>query len=429
MTTITALNSNINTVTAYTPYDVNTAFPTYEGANRLERAIAILQKPKNIKKVGKDTFTVKSQFSYGTYVVTKNNDEWKCTCPDFMNNGHICKHILAVQQKLEKYNNATSKMESRSSISWTDYNLTQQTEGTAFVTYLKELVSNIEEPVRVGAGRPSAPLSELVMCAILKAYTQKSARRNTASLDVLGDNIDHVYHFNTVIKTLNREDVTPILQELVRLSALPLSSIETQFAIDSSGFRTTNFGEWCDTKHGDVFTAENGRQIRARREHEWLKCHIACGTLSNIVTDVVITNSTGEDTSDMHNFLNLLDNTNGYFNVKEISADKGYLSKENYAGAEKMGVAPFILFKSNSKLTKGCPAWNTAFRSLISKPEDWLEHYHRRSNVESTFGAIKAKFGETLRSKNNTSRINELLCKIIAYNITVVHEATISNII
>ena len=77
MTTITALNSNFNTVTAYTPYDVNTAFPTYEGANRLERAIAILQKPKNIKKVGKDTFTVKSQFSYGTYVVTKNNDEWK----------------------------------------------------------------------------------------------------------------------------------------------------------------------------------------------------------------------------------------------------------------------------------------------------------------------------------------------------------------
>ena len=49
--------------------------------------------------------------------------------------------------------------------------------------------------------------------------------------------------------------------------------------------------------------------------------------------------------------------------------------------------------------------------------------YHKRSNVESTFGAIKQKFGETLRSKNTTAQINELLCKIIAYNITVlIHE-------
>jgi len=46
-------------------------------------------------------------------------------------------------------------------------------------------------------------------------------------------------------------------------------------------------------------------------------------------------------------------------------------------------------------------------------------HYHKRSNVESTFVSIKRKLGDTLKSKNSTSQINELLCKIIAYNITV----------
>ena len=55
--------------------------------------------------------------------------------------------------------------------------------------------------------------------------------------------------------------------------------------------------------------------------------------------------------------------------------------------------------------------------------DEFLEHYHKRSNVESTFGAIKKKFGESVKSKNRVAQENELLCKIIAYNITVlIHE-------
>jgi hypothetical protein len=40
--------------------------------------------------------------------------------------------------------------------------------------------------------------------------------------------------------------------------------------------------------------------------------------------------------------------------------------------------------------------------------------------MESTFAAIKKKFGETLKSKNRVAQENELLCKFIAYNLTVV---------
>ncbi len=51
------------------------------------------------------------------------------------------------------------------------------------------------------------------------------------------------------------------------------------------------------------------------------------------------------------------------------------------------------------------------------------EHYHKRSNIEATNEAIKHKFGETLKSKNPTAQVNEMLAKIVAYNLTVViHE-------
>ena len=57
--------------------------------------------------------------------------------------------------------------------------------------------------------------------------------------------------------------------------------------------------------------------------------------------------------------------------------------------------------------------------------DEFLSHYHRRSNVESTFSAIKRKFGSSLRSKKPTARTNELLAKVLCYNLSVVaHAAT-----
>ena len=49
---------------------------------------------------------------------------------------------------------------------------------------------------------------------------------------------------------------------------------------------------------------------------------------------------------------------------------------------------------------------------------DWfMQQYHKRSNVESTFSMIKAKFGDALRSKTKTAQTNEALCKILAHNL------------
>jgi len=46
-----------------------------------------------------------------------------------------------------------------------------------------------------------------------------------------------------------------------------------------------------------------------------------------------------------------------------------------------------------------------------------LKAYHKRSNVESTFSAIKRVFGDFVRSKNKTAQVNEVLLKILCNNI------------
>jgi len=57
------------------------------------------------------------------------------------------------------------------------------------------------------------------------------------------------------------------------------------------------------------------------------------------------------------------------------------------------------------------------------KREEFLQHYHKRSNVESTFSMLKRKFGDSLRSKTDTALVNETLCKIRCHNLVVlIHE-------
>lgn len=46
-----------------------------------------------------------------------------------------------------------------------------------------------------------------------------------------------------------------------------------------------------------------------------------------------------------------------------------------------------------------------------------MRAYHKRSNLETTFHMIKAKFGDKLRSKTRTAQVNEALCKVLCHNI------------
>jgi transposase len=83
------------------------------------------------------------------------------------------------------------------------------------------------------------------------------------------------------------------------------------------------------------------------------------------------------------------------------------------------GAAPYIPFKSNSKARNGSVR-KKMYYLFVLKNDEFLEHYHKRSNAESTVQMIKSKFGDFVRSKTWTAQVNEVLCKIICHNICVV---------
>ena len=63
------------------------------------------------------------------------------------------------------------------------------------------------------------------------------------------------------------------------------------------------------------------------------------------------------------------------------------------------------------------------FGYFMYRRDEFLAHYHKRSNVETTFSMIKRKFGDSLRSKTDTAQVNETLAKVLCHNLVVlIHE-------
>ena len=382
---------------------------------REERGKAIVEKAGQIKKIDDHSFTVKSQNGHGVYEVKATETGMTCTCPDFIKRGVPCKHILATRFYLEIQRDTpkgttTEKIHLTYAQAWSAYNAAQTEEIKIFDTLLKDLVRSIPEPEQT-MGRPRLPLSESLFCAIQKVYSQLSSRRAQSLFQhaVERSQIDHAPHFNAPSKLFNDPEITPILHELVTLSALPVAGVETDFAIDSTGFRTTTFNEYCAMKHG------------RKKEHRWVKAHMAIGVKTNIVTSIKITDGNGNDSPQ---FAPLVKDVSKNFNIREISADLAYSSRDNLDAVGKVGGVAYIPFKKNAtSKTLGSPLWNKMYYYFQLNKDEFMEHYHKRSNVESTNAAIKRKFGETLKSKSQIAQVNELLAKIIAYNLTVViHE-------
>jgi transposase len=244
----------------------------------------------------------------------------------------------------------------------------------------------------------------MVFAVVMKVYGTLSGRRSISDLrDMKKRGMVTAHpHYSTLFAYLEDPALTPLLTKLIEESALPLRSIERNFAADSSGFSTCVYRRWFDIKYGKMKT-----------EHEWLKAHIMVGVATHVVTAVQVTDA---HVHDCPQFMPLLASTAQRFHIDDMLGDKAYLSNDNLAATVAVGAMPYIPFKSNSR-DRGPELWRRLFHFYQFQRETFLAHYHQRSNVESAFSMIKAKFGAALRSKSRVAQENEILCKLLAHNL------------
>ncbi|HEV8141339.1 MAG TPA: transposase [Methylomirabilota bacterium] len=390
---------------------------------RRQRGLDIVKRLR-IRKTPNGGYIVPSQGGIGTKYAVIMGERPTCTCPDHELHGDRCKHIYAVEYMIqgEFFEDGTAKITETVRVTetvkrttypqnWPAYNKAQTTEKDHFQVLLRDLCRGIVEPDAAKTGRPRLPLADVVFAAAFKVYSTVSGRRFMSDLREARKrgHITKVAHYNSIFGYLENAALTPLLRDLITQSSLPLKSVESNFAVDSSGFTTNKFHRWFDHKYG-----------QERQEHDWVKVHIMCGVKTNVVTAIEIQDRNASDARQMPA---LVDATARNFALAEVSADKGYASAKNTETVMRHGGTPYIAFRtSDTGWTGG--AWAKMFRHFTEHRGAFLEHYHKRSNVETTFSMIKRKFGDAVRSKTDVAMMNEALCKVLCHNLVVlIHES------
>lgn len=391
-----------NDYSPYAPYELSPDYENLAGGNRYERALIILRGDKNIKQMNKNEWVVKSQFNSSKYTVTRNGNEYSCNCPDCILHKNECKHILAVKMYLDA--RATVPAKSKYERDWNSYNQGMCDEFKLFSQYLKELVSMVKLPEQTQKiGRPALPIQDLIYAAVTKVALQLSSRRGQG---VINSESIGAYNYDATQKFLRSPESREILRNILKASARPLKELEDTFSVDSSGFNTrTYLTSWKDEKYG------------TKPKRTFVKCHIICGNRTNVVADAIVTESNVADTKE---FIPLVNSIKGEFEMKRVLADSGYLSRANYGIFDEMpNTDAIIMFKSNSEDYENCPTWHNAYTMFKYEKNKYYREYFKRRNVESAFGSIKDKYGETLKAAKFPAQESELYCKLIAYNISV----------
>ena len=293
---------------------------------------------------------------------------------------------------------------------WKAYNAAQTHELEHFVTLLRDLCDGIQQPPQT-FGRPRLSLSDVVFGMTLKSYTTMSGRRAISTLrdaETKGF-LDKVPSFTSGFRYLEQPELTPLLKSLIEQSAMPMRAIETDFAADSSGFATSVYDRWYDHKWG-----------KERKRKTWVKTHIMVGVKTHIITAV---EATPTESADVKQFPGLVAKTAEAFEINEVSADKAYSGRKSLRAVEAVGGTAYIPFRSNSngvgKPNKFDGLWQRMWHFYNFNRSAFLDHYHKRSNVETAFSMVKAKFGGFVRAKTPVAQVNEVLCKVLCHNIVV----------
>ena len=368
--------------------------------------------------VGPGYYRVGAQSGPGCYRVTLEGLYPNCTCPDWETTGADCKHMLAVREWL-LIQAGDSVIPSRRAAAnpvprptykqdWKTYNLAQTTEKAWFMSLLADLCTGIPEPERKPSrGRPPVAVGDAMFAACFKVYSGFSARRFATDLSEAAErgHVGKAIHFNSVLNALESEAAAPVLTELIARSASPLRAVETEFAVDSSGFSGSRFDRWYDEKYGV-----------GRAEASWVKAHIICGTRTNIVAAAEVLDKASGDSSQLPKLVNAA--AQG-FKIAEVAGDKAYAGVANFDAVDKVGGSLYAAFKNNHTGSAG-GLFGKAFHFFSLHREEYLAHYHRRSMVETTFSMVRRKFGDSVKAKSERAMRNEVLAELVCHNICCV---------
>jgi stalled ribosome alternative rescue factor ArfA len=208
------------------------------------------------------------------------------------------------------------------------------------------------------------------------------------------------------VEGLQVPDYTTIWERTQNLD-MKLDGVNTyepiSVAIDSSGIKVSNSGDWIRKK----WKVKRG----------YLKIHLAVDARSKQAVSMQVTEETVSDGSQTEPLVQEAMVKN---DVGRVYGDGAYDSRANFNFLASNGIDPVLKVRKNaSRKAKGSYARKMAVIAQQTDFEGWKEkkHYGDRWAVEGAYSCIKRIFGEYVSAKKFVNMAKEMTTKVSLYNL------------
>ncbi len=179
-------------------------------------------------------------------------------------------------------------------------------------------------------------------------------------------------------------------------------------AIDSTGIKVTNRGQWMKEKWNV-------------RKKGYLKIHIAVNVKTKKILSIKVTDEHVHDSKALPELVeNILESDNVTVAIGKLFGDGAYEGNDIFRYLEDNGILPCIKVRKNARVRweKGNILRNLSVISQKKDLQKWKDSvsYGQRWIVETVFSSIKRMFGEYVYSVRLKNMIQEMMLKASLYN-------------
>lgn len=264
---------------------------------------------------------------------------------------------------------------------------------------------------RRGRGRPRKNgvygVADLAKALLVQQYLGDSDRRLVGYLELCSEKLGLVSlpGYKDVERAYGDPDVTVLLLALFDLTVGAVRDVR-DFAIDGTGLSTSIKDNW-----------ERYLFSRERRYAVFEKLVCVVGQTYGLVSAFRVLDSMhGHKSPYLRPLVEEVAERHGGLGL--VCGDAGFISRENCQLIAGLGGVPRLYPRKSTSLNSlGCKAYQDMLLSFISDAQAWLEEYHRRYVCESTFSSLKRRCLCPLRREIGSRRKQEVLARIIVYNL------------
>jgi len=279
---------------------------------------------------------------------------------------------------------------------WHQYNERLVRRGEIFISsdiiksWNKELaVMNLRKKGR----RFLFPDSFMKILGYARAYFGLPYRQTEGLIRTYHTMVPRVPDYTAIHKRINKLDI--------RIK--PNISGSIILAVDSTGIKVTNRGDWIAHKWG-------------RKRKGFLKIHVGVDVSTKQILAIKITDERSHDSKHLPY---LVRESSKYGKITKLLGDGAFDSRKIFSHLDDRNIMPAIRVRKNSiPRSKGCYPRKMAVLSQITDYSKWASSvsYGKRWIVESVFSSIKRMFGEEVRSRKRRNMMQKLMLKVSLYN-------------